>query len=37
MIKIGVSENSSLLSLTHVVNFGKHFRDVDLSPLERSN
>ena len=36
-IKIRVSENSSLLSLTHVDDFGKYFHDVFLSPLERSD
>ena len=36
-IKIRVSENSSLLSLTHVHDFGKYFPDIDLSPTERSD
>ena len=36
-IKIRVSENSSLLSLTHVEDFGKYFPDVDLSPPKRSD
>ena len=31
-IKIMVNENSSLLSLTHIEDFGKNFPDVDLSP-----
>ena len=31
-IKIRVNKNSSPLSMTHVVKFGKHFPDVDLSP-----
>ena len=35
-MKISVSENSSPLSLTHVDDFGKYSRDVDLSPPERS-
>ena len=35
-MKILVSENSSQLSLTHVDDFGKYSRDVDLSPPERS-
>ena len=35
-IKIKVSENSSLLSITHVNDFGKYFPDIDLLPSERS-
>ena len=31
-IKINVSENSLPLSITHVDDFGKYFRDIDLSP-----
>ena len=27
-----ISENSSPLSITHVADFEKHFRDIDLSP-----
>ena len=34
-IKIRVSVNSSLLSFTHVNDFGEYFPDVDLSPPER--
>ena len=30
-IRIKISENSSLLSITHVDDFGKHFPDIDLS------
>ena len=36
-IKIKVNENSSLLSITHVDDFGKHFPDVDLSPPSRTS
>ena len=35
-IKINVSENSLPLSITHVDDFGKYFRDIDLSPPEPS-
>ena len=34
-IKIKVNENSSLLLITHVDDFCKHFPDVDLSPPSR--
>ena len=36
-IKIRVNENSSLLSITHVDNFGKHFPDVYLSAPSRKS
>ena len=35
-IKINVSENSLPLSITRVDDFGKYFRDIDLSPPEPS-
>ena len=36
IIKIKVSENSLLLSITHVAAFGKYFPDIDLLPSKRS-
>ena len=36
-IKIRVNENSLLLSIINVDDFGKHFPDVDLSPLSRTS
>ena len=36
-IKIRVNGNNSPLSITHVDYFGKHFPDVDLSPLSRTS
>ena len=32
-IRIKISENSSLLSITHVDDFSKHFPGIDLSPF----
>ena len=31
-VKIKISENSALMSVTHVDDFGNYFPDVDLSP-----
>ena len=36
-IKLRVTENNSLLFLTHVEDFGKYFPDIDLSPPKRSD
>ena len=36
-IKMRVNENSSLLSITHVDDLGKHFPDFDLSSPSRTN
>ena len=36
-IKIRVNENSFRLSLTNIDDFGKYFRDVNLSPHKRSD